>query len=220
MRFRIAYVINTTYILAQYSDAVFPAYTATVPYPEASNITVGDGFYQIVEHLPPGELPCSSYPWCDFDLYTPGTHVIWGLNLRDDNITAAFLETQAIVKAFKSHAVTRAGITLDFLEIGNEADLYVSNGGRMNPWGPTQYVQKFVLTKLGIEETLTTYFVNSWTVFATNVSATAGLSSTSKTRLIGAAFASSSHSSTTGLSPQSILESGILDSNAGSFITT
>jgi hypothetical protein len=65
--------------------------------------------------------------------------------LRDDNITAAYLETKAIVKAFESSAVKAAGITLDFLEIGNEADLYVNNGGRKNSWGPTQYVTECVL---------------------------------------------------------------------------
>lgn len=167
----------------QYSDTIFPTYTQIVPYPEASNITVGNGFYQIVEHLP------------------AGTHVIWGLNLRDDNITIAYLETKAIIKAFDSPAVKAAGITLDFLEIGNEADLYVHNGGRKkNTWGPTQYVQ-------------------NWTAFATNVSATAGLCSDSKTKFIGAAFAESSHN-VTGLSPQSIFNAGILNSKVGALITT
>jgi hypothetical protein len=74
--------------------------------------------------------------------------VIWGLNFRDNNITIAYLETQAIIKAFDSSAVKAAGITLDFLEIGNEADLYVNNGGRQNPWGATQYVTELVLRKL------------------------------------------------------------------------
>ena len=80
-----------------------------------------------------------------------GTHVIWGLNLRDNNVTAAYLETQAIVQAFESSAVKSAGITLDFLEIGNEADLYVHNGGRMNSWGPTQYVPQCVTQILDTE---------------------------------------------------------------------
>lgn len=44
------------------------------------------------------------------------------------------------MKAFASSAVKSAGITLDFIEVGNEADLYVSNGGRVAPYGPTQYV--------------------------------------------------------------------------------
>lgn len=80
--------------------------------------------------------------------------MIWGVNLRDDNITAAYLETQAIVKAFDSSAVKAAGITLDFLEIGNEADLYVKNGGRKKPYGPAQYVTECVLRTSGIETTL------------------------------------------------------------------
>lgn len=73
-----------------------------------------------------------------------GTHVIWGVNFRDNNVTAAVLETKSIVKAFNSAAVKAAGITLDFLEIGNEADLYVNNGGRKTPWGPTEYVKECV----------------------------------------------------------------------------
>ena len=39
----------------QYSSAIFPPPTTLVPYPEASNITVGDGFYGTVSHLPRGE---------------------------------------------------------------------------------------------------------------------------------------------------------------------
>ncbi|KAJ7883049.1 glycoside hydrolase family 79 protein [Mycena olivaceomarginata] len=36
----------------QYAQDIFPAPTAIVPYPEALNITVGDSFYQIAQHLP------------------------------------------------------------------------------------------------------------------------------------------------------------------------
>jgi hypothetical protein len=71
--------------------------------------------------------------------------VIWGVNFRDNNITAAYLETQAIIKAFDSPTVKAAGISLDFLEIGNEADLYVRNGGRPKGWGVSQYVSECVL---------------------------------------------------------------------------
>ena len=82
--------------------------------------------------------------WLDHFLCL-GTHVIWGLDLRDDNINAAYLETKALVQAFQSSAVKAAGITLDFFEIGNEANLYADNGGRKNSWGPTQYVTECVL---------------------------------------------------------------------------
>ena len=60
--------------------------------------------------------------------------------MRDDNLTAVYLETKSIIKAFSNSAVTDAGITLDYLEIGNEADLYAKHGGRPNPWSVTQYV--------------------------------------------------------------------------------
>ncbi|THU94957.1 hypothetical protein K435DRAFT_860036 [Dendrothele bispora CBS 962.96] len=50
-----------------------PGPSSDVPYPEASNVTVGDGFYEAARFLP------------------PGTHVIWGVNLKADNITQAVL---------------------------------------------------------------------------------------------------------------------------------
>lgn len=42
------------FTVGQFSQATFPAASATVPYPEAVNITIGDGFYQVVQWLPPG----------------------------------------------------------------------------------------------------------------------------------------------------------------------
>lgn len=53
-----------------------------------------------------------------------GTQVVWGINLRESNITAAFLEARAISQAFASSSVKNAGVTLEALEIGNEADFY------------------------------------------------------------------------------------------------
>lgn len=38
--------------LRQFAQDVFPAPTTTVPYPEASTVVVGDGFYQAVQFLP------------------------------------------------------------------------------------------------------------------------------------------------------------------------
>lgn len=57
-----------------------------------------------------------------------GTEVIWGVNLRDFNITAASLEARAIAQAFASSAVKDAGVTLQAIEVGNEADLYRFSG--------------------------------------------------------------------------------------------
>lgn len=76
--------------------------------------------------------------------YTTDTHVTWGVNFGKDNLTAAFLEAKAIVKAFASTAVKAAGITLDFIEIGNEADLYNGNGDRPSSYSVAQYVPEFV----------------------------------------------------------------------------
>jgi len=64
------------------------------------------------------------------------------VNLGGNNITAAFLEARSIVKAFASSAIKNAGITLDAIEIGNEADLYKNNGLRSSSYTSTQYVKE------------------------------------------------------------------------------
>ena len=58
-----------------------------------------------------------------------------------------------------------------------------------------------------------------WVQFATNISVTAGLSKTSFTKLIGGAFAESSHKNTSGFSLQAIFVHGILDTLPGALIT-
>ena len=40
----------------QYQEDIFPASTPITPYPEATNITVGQGFYDIISHLPSGKF--------------------------------------------------------------------------------------------------------------------------------------------------------------------
>ncbi|RDB31001.1 Beta-glucuronidase [Hypsizygus marmoreus] len=166
----------------QTTQTVFRAITATVPYPEALNITVGDAFYNAAQFLP------------------PNTRVTWGLNLGQNNLTAAFLEAKSIIKAFSSPAIRNSGIVLDAIEIGNEADLYLSNGARPRTYSIPQYVKE-------------------WTAFATSTSSAIGISSSSSTKFWGIAFAGSSHS-TSGFSPQSVINQGLLSSTAGSAIAT
>ncbi|KAG0708092.1 glycoside hydrolase family 79 protein [Suillus ampliporus] len=167
----------------EYEEDIFPASSAVTPYPEATSITVGQGFYDIIYHLP------------------EGTQVHWGVNLREYNLTAAYLETVALTNAFSSSAVVEKNITLKFIEVGNEADLYYNNGGRNSSWNVQEYVSE-------------------WEEFAYNVSKTANLSNTSYTKLIGAAFAGSSHNNLSGFSPQAIFNLGILESPAGQLIET
>ncbi|KDR78988.1 hypothetical protein GALMADRAFT_63807 [Galerina marginata CBS 339.88] len=166
----------------QFSEAVFPAPSSTVPYPEATNIVVGDEYYEAAQFLP------------------SNTHVIWGLNLGQNNLTAAFLGAKSLMKAFASPSIKSAGITLDAIEIGNEPDLYMNNGARPSTYTSTQYVK-------------------DWITFATNVTAAAKLSSSTTTKFWGAAFAGSSHS-TSGFSPQAIFNEGILSSAPGALIST
>ncbi|KDR77805.1 hypothetical protein GALMADRAFT_65725 [Galerina marginata CBS 339.88] len=92
----------------QFAENVFPAFSNTTPYPEASENIVGDGYYQAAQWLP------------------PNTHVVWGVNFKTLNITTAFLNAKSMVKAFASPAMKASGITLDAFEIGNEADFYNS----------------------------------------------------------------------------------------------
>jgi hypothetical protein len=70
------------------------------------------------------------------------THVIWGVNFGQNNLTAAVLESQSMAKAFSSPAITDEGITLDLVEIGNEADLFRNNGFRPSTYNISQYVKE------------------------------------------------------------------------------
>ncbi|KAG2090896.1 glycoside hydrolase family 79 protein [Suillus discolor] len=167
----------------EYEEDIFPPSSTITPYPEATNITVGQGFYDIISHLP------------------NGTQVHWGLNLREYNLTAAYLETVALMNAFSSPAVLEKHIDLKFIEVGNEADLYHKHKSRNGSWNVQEYVSE-------------------WEEFAYNVSITANLSKLSCTKLIGAAFAGSSHNNLSGFSPQAIFNLGILESPAGQLIET
>ncbi|KAF8147472.1 glycoside hydrolase family 79 protein [Crassisporium funariophilum] len=167
----------------RFSEATFPAFTNTTPYPEAHEVVVGDGYYQAAQYLP------------------SNTHVIWGLNLGRNNLSATFLSAKSIAKVFSSSTMKRRGIVLEALEIGNEADFYGANGYRNSSWNIAQYATE-------------------WEAFATNVSAAAGLSDKSFTQFWGGAFALSSHSSTLKFSPQGIFAQNMLSTAPGKLIKT
>ncbi|KAJ7931346.1 glycoside hydrolase family 79 protein [Mycena leptocephala] len=180
----------------EYAQDIFPAPTAIVPYPEALNITVGNSFYQIAQHLP------------------RGTHVTWGVNFGQLNVTAAVLEAKAIMNAFDSPPFKAAEVTLDYLEIGNEADLYANNGFR--PKFERLKFKKDQLTSKFFRSYNSSQYVQEWTAFASNISDAVDLSRT-KTRFLAGSFAGSS-SKTTGFSPQAIYNENVLDSSPGSLI--
>ncbi|KAJ6607350.1 glycoside hydrolase family 79 protein [Mycena sp. CBHHK59/15] len=165
---------------SKFAQDVFPPPTAIVPYPEALSVVVGNSYYHAARFLP------------------RGTHVTWGVNFGQSNITAAVLEATAIMNAFRSPALEAAGVVLDYLEIGNEADLYANNGLRPKTYTSSQYVQE-------------------WTTFASNISEIVNLPK-SKTKLLVGSFAGSS-SKTTGFSPQAIYSENVLNSTAGSLIS-
>lgn len=166
----------------QFSDSDFPDPTPSAPYPEANANVIGDNFYRLTSLLP------------------SGTIVTWGVNFGQLNLTAAFLEATAIACAFASQSFQDSNITLDVIEIGNEADLYTSNGDRNSSFDVQQYVSQ-------------------WTEFAENITAATNGILGMDTPLQGGPFAGSSHTNT-GFSPQAIFQQGILSSTAGSQITT
>ncbi|PSS35531.1 hypothetical protein PHLCEN_2v1525, partial [Hermanssonia centrifuga] len=105
---------------------VFPPPNSVTPYPEATQITVGDGYYELSKWLP------------------SGTRMTWGVNLGLDNVTNAVNMAKSIIKAFDSPAVRRSGVKLDLIEIGNEADLYMDNGDRPSNWTVEEYVADWI----------------------------------------------------------------------------
>jgi hypothetical protein len=73
-----------------------------------------------------------------------GSSVVWGVNFGQNNLTAAFLEATAIANAFASSSFQNSKITLEAIEIGNEADLYTNNGLRDSSFNVQKYVTQYV----------------------------------------------------------------------------
>ncbi|KAJ3744227.1 glycoside hydrolase family 79 protein [Lentinula detonsa] len=163
----------------QYAQDIFPEPNPTTPYPEATNITVGDSYYTTAKYL------------------LPDTEVIWGVNFGQNNLTAAILEAKSIMQAFCGSEISSLGISLKYLEIGNEPDLYMNNGLRPKNYNVGQYVTE-------------------WTNFANTIFEDITLNETS-TRFLAGSFAGSS-SNLEGFSPQAIYKLGISDSPAGEYI--
>lgn len=104
----------------------FPPSNTITPYPEATSITVGDGYYQLSRFLP------------------SGTHMTWGVNFGADNVTNAVNMVKSIIKAFSTSSVINSGVVLDLIEVGNEADLYKNNGLRPSNWTVSEYVPDWI----------------------------------------------------------------------------
>ena len=103
----------------------FPTPNTITPYPEATQITVGDSYYDLSRYLP------------------PGTHMVWGVNLASNNTTNAVNMAKAIAGSFDNADVKAAGIVLDRIEVGNEPDLYVSHKLRPKGWTVENYVKEW-----------------------------------------------------------------------------
>ncbi|TCD64842.1 hypothetical protein EIP91_003590, partial [Steccherinum ochraceum] len=158
------------------NEDVFPPPNTITPYPEATSITVGDGYYQLSRFM------------------LPGTQMTWGLNLGLNNVTNAVNMAKSIIKAFGTSALRQSAVTLDMLELGNEADLYSNNGLRPSGFSVSQYVA-------------------NWEAIAGPVASAVGLSRDG-VAFQGAAFAGQ------GFTPTEIFNLGILDTAPGSTIAT
>ena len=130
--------VVTSNSVFQYEEVTFPASNPTNPYPGLNGMTVGQGFYDIISHLPSGKFNSYAPRLISAKACSIGTRVYWGVNLRQHNLTATYLETKALVQAFESPAVKENGITLNFIELGNEADAYNEGGDVI--WNVTAYV--------------------------------------------------------------------------------
>lgn len=66
----------------------------------------------------------------------------FGVNLASSNMSNAVAMAKAIVEAFNPSTgpAATAGVILDMIEIGNEADLYAQNKLRPAGWNVTVYV--------------------------------------------------------------------------------
>ena len=156
----------------------FPPANTITPYPEATQITVGDAFYALSRFLP------------------SGTHMVWGVNFGADNATNAVNMAKSIIKAFSDDDVKASGVVLDLIEVGNEADLFGSNGLRSSSnWTVDVYVP-------------------DWISVAGPVVEAVGLSGNNgPLSLQGAAFIGR-------WTPREIYDLGILDSEPGKVIST
>ena len=176
----------------QFSGADFPAPSAMIPYPEATNIVVGDAFFSAAQYLPSSK-------------YSVDLHHHHGAHLLRHTSRMGF-ESR------------KKGIALEAVEIGNEADLYVNDGIRTQGYDEVAYVKECVTVTLVYRKDIANVPFR-WVDFAGNISATLNLTAKSSPHIWSASFAGSS-GSTTGFSPQAIIDQGILNTFPGPFITT
>jgi hypothetical protein len=163
-----------------YSTAFYNSPSFLRPYPEATNLTVGPDYYSLVSHLP------------------ANTHVVFGVNLGSNDTENALNMARSIVNAFDSTETKDKNISLTFLEVGNEGDLYNGNGLRPKNYTASEWIQ-------------------DWTAVATNLSAELNLTERS-TRFWGPSFAESTHGG--GFSPPGVFDLGLRTTPAGQLLST
>ena len=108
------------------NEAQFPPPSTNTPYPEATQIVVGNAFYELSRFLP------------------RGTRMTWGINFGADNATNAANMAKAVADAFLTDAVKASGVILDLIEVGNEVDIYAFTGFRSSDWSVEEYVPDWI----------------------------------------------------------------------------
>jgi hypothetical protein len=69
--------------------------------------------------------------------------MIWGVNFGSNSTSNAVAQAKAIAATFAvGGAANSAGVILDSIEIGNDADLYMYNGLRGPSYNINQYAEE------------------------------------------------------------------------------
>jgi hypothetical protein len=110
-------------------NATFPPPSANVPYPEASEVRIGQDWYALSSN------------------FLPGTHFTWGLNLRSLNRTETLAQASLLGDTFQGARAASlrniTDVTLELVEVGNEPDLYsntaVPGVVEYTTWTPSTY---------------------------------------------------------------------------------
>ena len=140
----------------------------------------------------------------------------WGFNLLAGNVNNTVAAAKAMLYAFSRYGpASRAGVILDNIEIGNEADLY-----KLSNWTVSSYASQYVESRY-LSSIPSSHYTFRWKQFAGQLVWQAGLNPGRAPRLLVGSFAANSNSSADSFNPPNLFRAGILNgSYFGSFVNT
>ncbi|EJT96649.1 hypothetical protein DACRYDRAFT_60186 [Dacryopinax primogenitus] len=121
----------------QYTNNTYPAATNTTPYPEANTVVVGTDFWSLAGNFP------------------SGTEFTFGINLKAQANYGAVIEAQIITQVFQTLYNQMSGVTLRYLELGNEPDLYGGVSHQFSGWTIEYYTTLWNSLATSIQGALT-----------------------------------------------------------------